>query len=124
MSDKRTYALSLYRRFVRLGFKWPINEERLGRDYGEHINRSFRAKFRENREISEPKEIDRLIVDGYLKLQSLQRILADTYRHKYQRPVEFGYSNVTSPEKFGTLLSTKNQTSTKKGGFLQRLFSR
>lgn len=64
----------LYRRFKSLCQKWPKDETKLGRDYGEYFRQQIGAHFPQG-ELSQVKDID--LVDQ--QLSSLERIVNNTY---------------------------------------------
>lgn len=64
----------LYRRFIRLCEKWPRDEYKVGRDYGEFFRSKLGIKFPHAHQsyIEDFKEFD-------LKLAALERIVNNTY---------------------------------------------
>lgn len=64
----------LYKRFVELCKKWPRDEEKFGRDYGEFFRRQLNDYFPngELSQISKPGDVDKV-------LSSLERIASNHY---------------------------------------------
>lgn len=64
----------LYRRFLSLCRKWPTDEQKAGRDYGEMFRRQFSAKFPQGElsSVDLPRELDK-------SLSALERLANNSY---------------------------------------------
>ncbi|TKC49599.1 hypothetical protein EI555_016531 [Monodon monoceros] len=106
-------AASRYRRFLRLCEEWPVDETKKGRDLGAYLRQRVAQAFREGEntqgsfahflggfvfQVSEPEACDQMY-------ESLARLHANYYKHKYPRPRDTSFSGL-SLEEYKLILST------------------
>ncbi|XP_020617917.1 ubiquinol-cytochrome-c reductase complex assembly factor 2-like [Orbicella faveolata] len=83
MASKSALAPKLYKRFLQVCEQWPVDQNRLGRDLGEHLNRNLVPRIK-NAQI-DPKEAEKM-------LDSLIKISSNYYRNKYPRKKETAFT--------------------------------
>ncbi|PFX16765.1 ubiquinol-cytochrome-c reductase complex assembly factor 2-like [Stylophora pistillata] len=83
MASRQALAPKLYKRFLQVCEQWPVDQNRLGRDLGEHLKGNLVPRIK-NSQI-DPKEAEKM-------LDSLLKISSNYYRNKYPRQKETAFT--------------------------------
>ncbi|KAJ7384842.1 Ubiquinol-cytochrome-c reductase complex assembly factor 2 [Desmophyllum pertusum] len=83
MASRKALAPKLYKRFLQVCEQWPVDQQRLGRDLGEHLKGKLVPRIK-NSQI-DPKEAEKM-------LDSLIKISSNYYRNKYPRQKETAFT--------------------------------
>ncbi|XP_073251435.1 ubiquinol-cytochrome c reductase complex assembly factor 2-like [Porites lutea] len=83
MATRKALAPKLYKRFLQVCEQWPVDQNRLGRDLGEHLKGNLVPRIKKSQ--IESKEAEKM-------LDSLIKISSNYYRTKYPRKAETAFT--------------------------------
>ncbi|KAL9961586.1 hypothetical protein ACROYT_G030553 [Oculina patagonica] len=83
MASRSALAPKLYKRFLQVCEQWPVDQNRLGRDLGEHLKGNLVPRIKNDQ--IDPKEAEKM-------LDSLIKISTNYYRNKYPRIKETAFT--------------------------------
>lgn len=114
MASRKVLAPKLYKKFLQVCEQWPVDQNRLGRDFGEHLKGSLVPRIKKS-EI-DTKEAEKM-------LDSLMKISSNYYRNKYPRKAETAFTGDLEAVKEGArhYLSTDMQKKSKEQTWWEKL---
>eukprot|EP01091_Cochliopodium_minus_P017497 TRINITY_DN6879_c0_g1_i1.p1 TRINITY_DN6879_c0_g1~~TRINITY_DN6879_c0_g1_i1.p1 ORF type:complete len:142 (+),score=38.60 TRINITY_DN6879_c0_g1_i1:3-428(+) len=83
MNNSKKQVLGTYKSLIKLARKWPIDENKKGRNMKDFLFLKIRENYRNNKDQNDKEIIDSLIEHANSEIESLNSIFEDSMRKQY-----------------------------------------